>query len=460
MNNVLSLYFDGAIVQAVKVRITGNSVMVDDARTLPFDDFDEYFSTCSAKSCIVCCNPQQFYQDIVHLPPAAAKLYDKLIRNEIQRIHPDLSTFSFFYRIIGESMIDAKPYSKIAVFSYPDEFLSGFISELNRFGISVSHAYAAPYCILSTALSTCTTDFDQPRIFIASLLGEKLLLVCENNELEFIRKIPSLDSALLPEDANHINMTVDYCFQSLRVRPFEAVMLNQPELSEELSHLVSVPYRSTLPSQLKELPPHIIQDYFAPVAAALHFVTSPRIGNISPSGYADFTMHKKLLASAATFMFVLALLISGYLVKELMVISDLRSTISKKRSELSLGAAELAKFRKLDDEVNQLKQPLEFVNKYSATVSPAAALAALTLPEISEAVIKGVTVQSSGSVIDVKLEGVVNASIYSDAQARFEELVARLAKLPGYSVSSSTIDIKHKTFVIMARYNSGGQPVK
>jgi hypothetical protein len=265
---------------------------------------------------------------------------------------------------------------------------------------------------------------------------------------------------MLPEDAQNINMTVDYCFQSLRVRPFESIMINQHELSEDLSPLISIPLRSALPPQLETLPLHIIEEYLAPLAAALHSVKSPRTGNILPSEYAVFSRYKKILTAAVIFMFAAALLLGGYLSKELMAISGLKGKISRIRTELSGAANELAAFRKLDEEVNRLKQPLEGVNKQNTSLNPAAALAALTLPESQEYVVKGVTVQAAATGIDVQLQGAVNASIYSDTQALYESFVARVTKLPGYTLVSNTIDIRQKTFSIQARYNSGGQSGK
>lgn len=460
MSNVLSFYFDGTIVQAVKVNIAKGLITVEDARTFPFSDFEDYLSVCKDKKCVVSYNPQLFYQDIVHLPPAAGKFYGKLVQSEVHKAHPDLTSFSIFHRTVGESILDAKIFSKIAVFSYPDNFLSGFIAELNRFGVRISRIYAAPYSIFRLALSACGTELDQPRIFVASLPGEKLLLVEENNELEFIRKIPSTDSSMLPEDAYNINMTVDYCFQSLRVRPFEAIMLNPPELSEDIAPLISIPFRSALPTQLKQMPPHLIQDYLAPIATALHHFEAPRIGNILPSEYTTFALHKKVITAVTMILFVMTLLLASYLVFVQMVISDLSSNISRIRIEISGSAAELATFKKLDAEVTQLKQPLELANTQNSSPNPAVALAALTLPESQDYVIKSVTVQRSAGNFNVQIDGSINSDGFSNTQDAYEKFVAHIAKIPGYSVATSRVDIRSKTFGVTAHYASGGKLIK
>ncbi len=460
MTSISSFFFDGKIVQVVNACISGGMATIKDARTFPLDDLDDYLSNCREKSFIICCNPLSFHQDIVYLPPAASRQYDKLVRAEAQKLHAELTSFSTFHTAVGQATIDSKVFNKIAVFSYVDDFLSSFLSIFNNHGKVISHIYAAPYSIFKLIALTCLDDATQARIFIASLPGEKLLLVGENNELEFIRKIPSSDAELLPIDFQNINMTLDYCFQTLRVRPVEAVMLDQTEISDEQSALLSVPLRFSLPAVLANVPHDVITDYIAPLAAALHYFRSPRVGNILPSDYVAFTTHKKLLTAAAILMLVLTLLLGGYLVTETMIIYELKSKIGRLRIELSGSGSEIATFNKLDAEVNLLKQPLDFTNKYNSSTNPAKALAALVLPVSPEYVIKGITIQSGVGPLPVRIVGAINVSGYSNTQASFEKLVSHVAKLAGYAVSSSSVDIKQKTFSIQTRYSSGGQQTK
>lgn len=461
MTGISSFYFDGAIVQTVNACISGATLTITDAHTFPLDDLDDYLSNCREKRFIICCNPLVFHQDIMYLPPAASRQYDKLVRTEAQKIHPELTAFSTFHTTVGQSTIDSKVYNKVAVFSYTDDFLSGLLSKFNNHGKVISYVYSAPYTVFKLIASTCLNDAaTQARIFITSLPGEKLLLVGESNELEFIRKIPSSDAPLLPVDIQNINMTLDYCFQTLRVRPVEAIILNQAETSGEQSSSLSVPLISSLPPVLASVPHDIIADYIAPLAAALHYFGSPRDGNILPSDYAAFSTHKRFFTAATMLMSILALFLAGYLVTETMIISELKSKIGKVRTELSGSGNEIAAFKKLDAEVNLLKQPLDFTNKHNSSPNPATALAALILPESQEHMIKGITVQSGEGFLTVQIEGAINASGYSNTQASFEKLTSQVAKLPGYAVSSSGVDIKQKTFRIQARYTGAKPQIK
>lgn len=456
MKRVLSLYFDGAIVQAVTVRIVGGAAIIEDARTFPFEELSEFIATCPQKSCVVCSNPQQFFQDIIHLPPAAVRHYGRLVQGKVARAHPELTSFSSIYHIIGDITLEGKPFNKMAVFSYADSFLTELISELSSAGMVISAVYAAPYVIQRLALSTCPADPELPRIFISLQQGEKFFLVSDNGELVFVRKIPSQHETLLPDDTSNINMTVDYCQQTLRMRPTEAVMLNQTKLSPDLSQFVSIPLRASLPPGLSELPDHIAQDYLAPVAAALLVVKAPRIGNILPTAYGQATVHKKMIAGITAFTATLVLVFSMLFVKELLAVSRLESSIGRVKAVLGRSSQELASFRKLETEVGQLKLPLELVNKYNSSPNPSAALAALNLPVSGDYQIKGVTVNGVEGGLNVKIEGTLNSSGYSNTQALYEKLVAQVAQLPGYAAVSGKVDIKEKTVSIQARYVGKG----
>src|SRR6185369_4674979 len=102
MSNVFCIYFDGAIVQVLKSCISGDTVTVIDAQTFPHDDFDDYLSGCSENNFIICYNPLQFHQDIVYLPPAASRQYDKLVRSEVRKIHTELTSFTTFHTSVGQ----------------------------------------------------------------------------------------------------------------------------------------------------------------------------------------------------------------------------------------------------------------------------------------------------------------------------------------------------------------------
>lgn len=457
MNNVLSFYLDGTIVQAVKTGISDGVVTVSDSRTFPHHELDGYLATCREKACILCCNPSLFHQDIVYLPPAAGRFYDNLVRSEVMKNHPDLTSFTLFYRTVGEATIDGALHNKIAAFSYADDSLSDFISLFSRRGKVISRLYAAPYPIFSLAVSACADDPARPRIFIASLPGEKLILLSENSDLEFIRKIPSEEGALLPADVQNINMTVDYCFQSLRVRPAEAVLLNSPQQGTEASTALALPHRSVLPPALAGIAHDCVRDYLAPLAAALHYVESPADCDILPADYVAFTRNGKILAAATMVLVGLAMILAALALSERMALSDLKSGIAVLRSQIGKAGEELAAYKKVDEETRTLGQPIEYLNRINTSVNPGAALASLTLSGAKEYTIKGISLQKGEGFIGVRFEGEIVSSGYGETQAIYEGLMKQVGSIQGYSVTSGTIDIKQKTFSIEARYSGAGR---
>jgi hypothetical protein len=255
-------------------------------------------------------------------------------------------------------------------------------------------------------------------------------------------------------------MTVDYCQQALRMRPAEAIMLNQPKLSPDLSNLVSVPFRASLPPELSELPAHIVQEYLAPVAAALHAVKAPRIGNILPTAYDHDTTQRKMIAGITIFTAALVLVFSMLFVKEFLAVTRMKSSVGRVKAALAGSSQELATFRTLETEVGKFKQPLELLNKHNSLPNPTAALAALNLPVSGDYQIKGVTVNSGEGGSNIRIEGTLNGSSYSNTQTLYEKFVAQVAQLPGFVAVSGSVDVNQKSVSIQTRYIGKGQKTK
>jgi hypothetical protein len=457
MRNVFSLYFDGTIFQAVHACISGGALTIKDARTSPYDALDDYLSGCREKNFVVCCNPALFHNDILFLPPAVSKHYDKLVRTEVQKNHPELASFTTFYSSVGLSSIENKTFNKVAAFSYDDTPLSQFLAAFTRHGKSVSRCYAAPYAIFRLLASTLPPDADQPRLFVASVPGEKLLLLGGKRGLEFIRKVPSSDPALLPSDIQNINMTLDYCLQSLRVKPVQAVLLDQSGSTAADFPLLSVPLSFARPPALASASREMASDYLAPLAAALHFLEAPESGDLRPADYARFSRSKRILATSSMVISAAALILAVRSVTEMTVISDLKSDIAEQRTALSGSSQEMAQYLKLDAELKSLSEPLENLRKQRSSPQKAAALASLTLPATPEYSFTEISIRDGAGSLEVRIEGGIASTGYGGVQATFEGIVGQIGKIPGYAISSSHLDVARKTFAIEARYRGTGK---
>lgn len=459
MSSILSFYLDGTIVQAMRADMVNGLTEVQDVRTFPLKDLDSYLSGCREKVCIVCCNPPVFYQDIVHLPPATVKFYDSLVRAEVKKIHPSVVSFTLFYRIIGEATVDGNLLNKITAFSYIDDYLSDFISVFNRHGITISRLYAAPYAIFRLAASACSNDPALARIFIAPVPGEKLILLSENGELGFIRKVPSPEPGLDSADIKSIDMTADYCSQALRVKPAEAVMLRPAELPEAASPAPVIPFRFATPAEISAVPADIVRDYLAPLASMILDSTRPEDCDILPPAYVSFKTNKKILTVAAMVLVVLSLFLSGFIISEYLVVADLGASVKKLRLNLGNPGEELTTYRKLDDEMKSFGHLSALLQRIT-TLTTDRALASLVLPRTTAYQLKKVSLKKEDGFIHVHLDGAIYAASMKETQGIFENLVDQVRALPGYSLTSSNVDIKQQTFSMEARYSGDGKQGK
>lgn len=455
MSDLLSFYLDDSTVQAVNLSVSGGVITaIQSATTFSHAEFDAYLETCRVKTCILCCNPTLFYQDTFNLPPAASRFYESLIRVEVQKSHPDLQNFTFFYRTIGDATIDGVLFNKVAVFSYTDETISGYISLFNRHGIAISNIYAAPYTIFNLAAASCLDGSEKPSLVIASLPSEKLILLSMNREPGFIRRIPSAGVELHAADIQNINMTIDYCFQSLRIRPAEALLLNLRQSLAEPPQQLGISLRLASLPQLAGLAPDLAENYIAPLSAALHHAVSPSMCDIAPDEYVSFTLGKKILSGSIIIMMLLSVLLSGLILTQRLAISDLKSSITVVRGEIARSAQELETYRKLDDEAKIFGRQIEELNRLNASLNPASALSSLSLFSTPDCKLRQLSTQKGDGFIGVHLEGDLDSTGYGETQKKYEEALARLLKIPGYSITSSSVDINKKSFIIEARFGN------
>jgi hypothetical protein len=452
VSSLLSFYIDATIIQSVKTTLSGGKLSVSDMRTFPREELADYLATCREKSCILCYNPADFLHDILHLPSAAIKFHDTLVAAEVGKIHPEIDSFTLFHRTVGETITEGMSYLKISTFSYPAPPLDEIIALFNRHKIIITRLYAAPYPLFRMVADSCADDSTLARIFIAALPGEKLFILSENNEPGFIRKIPSENTMLLPDDVMNLNMTMDYCFQSLRVKPAEAIMLNPGDAA--LPHGIQA--KSFFPPTLAGIPPEIASQYLAPLAAALHYGGSPEDGDILPEEYVTYTRNRKIIATSAMVMLLLTLILGYLTYREWKNVAELRSKIDVVKARLEKSGEELSTYRKLDQQTTTKAHVIAYLNRSNDSSTPETALASLTLAKTEHCTISGVSLRSGEGFVEVSIKGDISSSGYRETQTFFEGAVQQVNRIPGYVVTSSTVDVKQKTFGIEARYSTPG----
>lgn len=461
MSNVLSLYFDGTIVQVLKVTVSRGAVTIGEARTFLQSELDEYLAGCREKKCVISYNPATFNQTIISLPPAAGRHTAQLIASDLKKHHPDSDSFVFFHRMLGEITSYAKTYHKLAVFSYDDAPLDGLISIFNRHNKVVSRIVASPYSIFRLVSSAVSQEsLSDARMFIVSLPGEKMCLLSENGELAFIRKIDSPDAILQQDDLDSITMTVSYCQQSLRIKPSQLAMVNLPSRGVEDPHSFPAPldmgYELSIPGVTDE----ILQDYLAPLATALHCLEAPRTGDLRPSYYRAFLRDKKAFTHGITVMIIISMILASLALSRQLLISDLTSRIVSLRTTLGSSGEESKTYRKLDDEIKKMGQSIDLVNRHNQSLDPAMALASFNMASSQDYSIKEISVQKGDGFATVRVKGSINAPTFGATQAVFEGLVSSAGKMSGYGVTSSSVDVKLKTFTLEMRYAPAAQSVK
>lgn len=460
MNNVLSFYFDGTIVQVLNVSTSRGSVIIREATTFLQTELDAYLSTCHEKKCVISYNPASFTQTIFTLPPSAGRHTDKLVGVELKRHHHNADSFVFFQHTIGEITSDAKPFNKIAAFSYDNALLDDIIFIFTRHNIVVSRVFASSNSIFKLVSAARVKKSTDTCMFIASLPGNKLCLLSENNQLAFVRTINSTEATLQQEDIHNITMTVGYCLQSLRLKPLHILIVNFPSPDLELSQMLEIPLENQFSLSIPGVNTDISSNYLAPLATALHFMERSKIGDLRPASYLAFLRDKKAYTHGTTLMILVAIFMAVLAFSEQLVISDVSTQIGLLRRTLFSSGDEIKNYRTFNAEIAKRKQAIELLNRHNTSLNLATVLSSLQIKRSSDYTIKDITVKKNDDFATVHITGFINGGNYSATQAVFEILVENISKTAGYTVSSSSVDVKLKNFTIDVRYDSNTKVVK
>jgi len=432
MSALLSFYIDDKTVQAVELSIKDGIISsLGQAVIFPMEGLDAFLASSRVRNCILCCNPESFNHYIFNLPPATSSHYEQIISGELKKLHPEEASSHpcFFYGITEETAIEGVISRKLSVFSYPSDKISGYISSFVYHGKRVLNLYAAPYAIIRGASGIRAEESARPRLVVASLPDEKLLMLMMNGELVFIRTIPSSSQILTPDDIQNINMTIDYSFQTLRIRTSEVILLNIPLPPESWQQPSAPISRGTIPS-LSHIPETWHESYLAPLAATVHHVEAPTLGDLAPPDYLKFLKGERIFRRTTAAMLLASIFLAGMTITERLAIAELEASVSRLRGGLAPYTGKLDGYRKLDSEIEKYSRHIQYLNMAGARTGQASSLAGLSSLNGSGCSLRLVKTESSDNFIKVHIEGGIKSEGYEDAQKIYEESAALLSADP------------------------------
>lgn len=445
MAQTVSINFSTDDIRVVIATCRHGTVLVERSFHLSDEEFDRFLSLDSTQNYLVSVNFEEIYQDIVHIPPAETKYIDKLVRGEIRKLRPDLADYSSFYEVIGDTFHEGKSCKKVAVFSYANSDLVPVISRFSRCRKRIARLYSGSYS-LSRLVLTSSAALADPVLCVGVEAGRKSVFLLADNSLCFARHIQSVATGLDPLDVQNINMTIDYCFQTLRVKPGSVIFIGGDEMVRRRGREIMVPLQGEISCAAIKADPETLREYAMPLAALLCPVNSAQ-GNILPEAYRDQSCAVSTFRVAACLLAVLCMFVAVGTVLKAYSLAGMQAEITRRRGALPEMKRPMDEYARVNGEFSRAATLIAAINRSAALAyqqKPFLALGCLASPGVHPT---SVTLkQKEGDRLAIEVKGELKGGSYGEMQAAFERLMANIRRGGELEIVSRKLDPLARSF--------------
>ncbi|MCX8044739.1 MAG: hypothetical protein N3B18_11535 [Desulfobacterota bacterium] len=426
------------IIYAVKV---ADAFVVEDALTVSDTTFDAYLEKEPARNFTVVNSFTQFFSDIFTLPPAPDNLLKSLIEHEIRKV-AKLNDFAFIYTILGEKIVEQKKVKEVFVYAVAMEHIQKIVERFIAYGKVIDALYPDVFAVAGfvgggkeTVLGVLETETN------------KHLFIVKEGKILFVRVVQAFDMGMRDHDMQHINMTVNYCRQNLRLNPQRIVLVGHLCRNFFVRTNIGVPmvsfthpiFRQHIRGQRRAV------DYMLPIAA-LFIGKQADIDLLPPQDKRLFQIDKVLRFCVVCFMFfVLGTLVQGnFIIKSIIDarkdFTALRSNLPNLGNVLSQYTAERSEFdiyRPLFESLRrnaQLPDLFAFLQQLAGIFRGAVMMKSITA-----------TAQEKSDAIgglDITIQGIMRVEDLVQMQRQYHQMIATVKNMPGFTLIDQSLDLK------------------
>lgn len=449
MSSVTAISFEADAIRIVSGTFSNDIFTPKQSQTLHESDLDTFLASDPASSYLVAISPGDAVYETVTIPPVDKKLTPILARNEAARLHPEIKEFSCAFQVIGDTPVEGRTIRKVACCMVPHSDITPVLEIFVRNNKVVSHMTLAAFALVP--MLDQLDEQERSGALLCAFDGgvSKMLFLTDNGAVVFSRQVSSSEHGWDLYDRQNVTMTLDYCFQTLRMRPAKVIALNLKDAENEADQpsprLTPVPPPSCINADQE-----LLLDYTVPLMLAA--VPQLATTNLLPGPYSEEISKQALLRKTA-----MAFLAGSMILLILLSVKFISMrTVMEEIAELKHHEPKLSAMYQAHQQARKERdsdQPL--ITAMNGILSPPdiprllVAFDAVRTPGVT---ITNLSASKGEDSITLQLSGAMAATSFAAAQSQFESFLATLQKLPGVSVTTRQIDQTRKTFSIGATY--------
>lgn len=441
MSQLAAVSFDADAIRVVKAGLTRGSLTFERSLTFTDEEFEEFLRLDNSSGYLVSANPPDAIYETITIPPVEPKLTGRIVQTELKRLHPELGPFIAAHRVIGDIVQDGRTIRRIACCIVQQDLVSSLLEPFIRNGRPVRQIGASPW-LLAQHVAQNGAELPQTLLCAYDEGERKTLLVQEQGAVLFTRQIPSEGRGWGTLDRQNVTMTLDYCFQSLRIRPGGAVAVNSEDPPPPF-----FPFDPGIPPGISA---EVFMEHPSQIASLLYQLSAAE--DLRPEQYQKALKEQDLISTAARFFAAAAIIAVIALAFQSYAIMTLTRTLNAKRPPAAGLQETMAAYRSAMEKRGAVEQQITLLNNKHAEPSLPGLLAALHLHQLPDVSIQGLALKRDKEGILLTANGTIEAVSLSGAQERFELLIRQLDKTHGLKTGSSKLEPAGKKFTVEARY--------
>jgi hypothetical protein len=450
----ITVSFENEFVRVLYVSSGRSKIKVRKALLLKNEEFDDFLLREKARNFIVVADFKVFYNDILYLPPAKDKFVRQMVDSEIRKKNPELKDFSFSYTVLGDTVREGKKVREVFFYAVDNADLFQIIQRFDKYNKTVKYIF--PFAtVLSRLVNAVSGNKDELYLCITESGLNKIMFLMKDGKIHFIRTTQALEPGIHDIDVHDVNMTVNYCRQTLRTTPDSILLIGS------LCSNYDASMRFAIPSACVRFPENVIvdreaaADYLALIAAVLPGGGKDGI-SVLPGRYARLMMQKKIVASGAIIFMLLSFAGLWYLKKNISEIVSLKKNADMLRAEISQMESNRQTYETLNKQLSEYVPIINFMNSVTSVPDIQKALislASLNTVRGNTLQLDAVTVSAAPGTLNIQLKGSLNAGKYADIDKHYRGFLDELKGLKGFTTASDSFDMNSRNFHVEVQYS-------
>jgi hypothetical protein len=440
----IAVSFEENNIKLLHASLRGKSVVIDRAEIIPEEEFDDYLRREKATKFIVTYEFKESHHGILTIPVVKPRYLKKIIESEIRKT-AEIKDFSFIYTPIGERIIENRKVLKIFYFAVRNEEIRNIVERFYDNGKIVSAIYPTAFSV--APLFDPKVSEGEVVIGVLGMGRERIAFLTKKGAIYFIRNFESLDAELSDFDIQNISMTINYCFQNIKITPSLILLAGTLSKPYNITAAPPTPLACLHKAEYIHCSKEIFDDFLIPIAS----LYAPKSSNILSKEFKNLYTLRDYMVKASKIFVILTILCLGFIFLEVKNIIDkkdlLRLAIRNKLDIEDIFSEYIAK----EAEMKQYIPVVDFLNSSSPEVQKLL----IALAEIDMKNIKFNFIEARAKGDDsflVTIEGISNADTYTSMQGSFKNVIDALGKMEDIEITNRTMDFGSKTFRIEMSY--------